>query len=236
MESTRERRLAVVVGLWMLASSPAAAQENPSVGSEDRSGRPTQPAVPGSLTANSGLQVGVEAATPATVPRRTGPERSVLRSVSWYRSPYLALAVVLALIVGVGALFKRYVPGVRSLAGGAFRVVGRMALSPKQTAVLLHVGKRLVLIGVGSDRVQTLAEITDQEEVSFVLGQAAGPERLSGDAFRSTLAREFEQYEAPWPDSSASVDEPADGDRTLQQTKGRLQRLLGKLRALQSAA
>ena len=152
--------------------------------------------------------------------------------VPWYRSPYAALAGVLALIVAASAVFKRYVPAARSLATEALRVVGRTPLSAKQFAVLLQVGRRLVLVGVTADSVRTLTEITDAEEVALVLGKASPAARPASEAFDTTLAREFDKYDDQTNDAA---DETPDDDETFRQTRGQLQSLLGKLRALQSA-
>ncbi|MCA9253878.1 MAG: FliO/MopB family protein [Phycisphaerales bacterium] len=151
----------------------------------------------------------------AVIPRRVSHQSSeeIVRagqaSVPWYRSPFIALVVVLGVIAAVATGVRRWVPAARSVSSDQLRVVGRTAISSKQSAVLLHVGKRVVLLGVTSDRVNTLAEITDESEVAQLVGQAKSAESkasgfdtsgidsigIKSSEFDAALAREFEQYE-----------------------------------------
>jgi hypothetical protein len=102
--------------------------------------------------------------------------------------------------------------------------------------VLLHVGRRLVLVGVSAERTQTLSEITDPEEVSPLLGQLGGPAKLATSDFTANLSREFERYVPPGIDGAAAGVEPDPpaGDELLQETRGRLHGLMARLRRLQA--
>lgn len=151
--------------------------------------------------------------------------------VPWYRNPYAALLGVLVLIVAVSALIKRYVPSARPVANDALRVVGRTALSAKQSAVLLQVGNRLVLVGVTSDSVRALAEITDEGEVAQLMGKASPTVGAPGQAFDATLAQELEKYDGP---SDGAVEQDPVDDAQMEQARGQLQNLLGRLRAMQT--
>ncbi|GJM25477.1 MAG: hypothetical protein DHS20C16_18920 [Phycisphaerae bacterium] len=151
----------------------------------------------------------------ALIPRRNADEdageivRAGQVSVPWYRSPFAALMVVLGVIGAVAASVRRWVPAARTVTSDQLCVVGRTAISSKQSAVLLHVGKRIVLVGVTPDRVNTLSEITDESEVAQLIGRAKSEEskskgfdgatlgsELSGSGdFDSALAREIEQYD-----------------------------------------
>ncbi len=130
-------------------------------------------------------------------------------SVPWYRSPFAALLVVLGVIGAVAAGVKRWVPAARAVTSEQLRVVGRTAISSKQSAVLLHVGKRVVLLGVTPESVNTLSEITDESEVAQLVGRSKSDdakaqgfdaatiasELPSPSGFDSALAREIEQYD-----------------------------------------
>ncbi len=172
----------------------------------------------------------------ALIPRRQSRESSeeIIRagqtSVPWYRSPFAALVVVLGVIGAVAAGVRRWVPAARAVSSDQMRVVGRTAISSKQSAVLLHVGKRVVLLGVTSDRVNTLAEITDESEVAQLVGQAKSADSkaqgfdaagiasvgMKASEFDAALAREFEQYE----ESQANTQTTEDNS---QATKGNTQ-------------
>ncbi len=71
--------------------------------------------------------------------------------------------VVVALGAGFLVLLKRYTPVGKNInGGGAMRVLGRTALSPRHSVVLLRVGnQRVIAVGVSGDRMTTLSEITD---------------------------------------------------------------------------
>ncbi|NOX59734.1 MAG: FliO/MopB family protein [Planctomycetes bacterium] len=131
----------------------------------------------------------------------------------WYRSPFIALFVVLGLIGAVAAAFRRWVPAARTANIEHLRIVGRTAISSKQSVVLLHVGKRIVLLGATADAVNMLSEITDEAEVAMLLGRGEST-RIETNEFDSALAREFEQYEsADTPDTSLGV--PSTDDATV---------------------
>ena len=156
---------------------------------------------------------------------------SSIPAAPWYRTPYVALAGVLLLIGTLAKMAKRCVPAARPLAAHALQIIGRMPLSAKQSVVLLHIGNRLVLIGVTTDRMQTLAEIRDLQEVSLLLGRVAGAAGRTEDAFQTSLSTELDHFEQT--EEEADTPEPAT-QATLEQTKDQLQSLLGRLRSLQT--
>jgi flagellar protein FliO/FliZ len=153
--------------------------------------------------------------------------------VPWYRSPYAALAGVLAIIVMLTVLARRFVPSARPIAGDVLRVVGRAPIGAKQSAVLLHVGQRLVLVGVGPDSLRTLSEITEPEEVSLLLGKVGGSSQAA-QAFDTMLAEELHEYESDASSSPRDADEDVMRD-SLRLTRGQLESLRTRIRSLQSA-
>jgi len=151
----------------------------------------------------------------------------------WYRTPYAALGGVLALIFGLTLLVRRYFPAARPVAADVLRVIGRVPIGGKQSAVLLHVGRRLVLVGMGPDAMRTLAEITDPEEVSQLLGKT-NSKRIAGHSFDRMLAEELNEYAGE--SLSATEESPENAVReTLQVTRGQLETLRNRIRSLQSA-
>lgn len=147
----------------------------------------------------------------------------------WYRGPYAALGAVLALIAVLTVLARRYVPSARPVAGGVLRVVGRVPVGAKQSAALLQVGRRLVLVGIGPEGLRTLSEITDAEETALILGKTASPPQ---ERFDNLLAEELDEYDASAEDAPAPA-EPA--REALSATRGQLDSLRSRIRALQSA-
>ena len=112
----------------------------------------------------------------------------------WYRTTLGALGLVLGLMGVVFFLLKRWVPSAKLGHGGAVRVVGRTVLGPKQSAVLLHLGHRIVLVGVSPDRVDRVCEIDGAEEVAAILAQSGFA--LGQSRFSTWLDRETAQFAA----------------------------------------
>jgi flagellar biogenesis protein FliO len=220
-----------------------------------------------------------DAAEAATVPHpttnipRSAPDkttaaapdvpRSTAMEAPWYRNSFLALGIVLVLIATTTTIVRRYVPSARPVPSSAMRVVGRLPVSGRQSAVLLQVGRRVLLVGVTSDRIDGLAEFTDAEEVNMLLGNTWDTEPSATEPFDATLASEFGRYPAEAGDTlheptrtggvgekfadqkiDAQDDVPVTvggsnggaSSRTLQETKGQLQNLLTKLKSLQSSS
>lgn len=77
----------------------------------------------------------------------------------------LSLGAVLALMFGIMYLLKRYaMPG--NQAPGqqiAIDVLGRKALQPKKSVVVLKVADRIVVVGVSEQGMQTLTEFSAEE-------------------------------------------------------------------------
>lgn len=137
------------------------------------------------------------------------------RNVPWYRSGFGALAIVLAMVAGAAYLLRRWLPSSRLSETGAMRVVGRVGLTPKHTLSLVRVGRRFVMVGVSGDRLTTLCEIADADEVAELAARADTAGRGRSDEFDDLLTREGAQYRgapearaAPTADGAASKLSP----------------------------
>jgi flagellar biogenesis protein FliO len=102
-----------------------------------------------------------------------------------------ALAIVLTLIFALRHVMKRAF-GVAG-AGASSRavvVLSRTVLAPRQQVMLLHVGRRLIVVGDSGGQMSTLSEITDPDEVAALVGQLRD-EKLSSaaPAFGGLLGR-----------------------------------------------
>lgn len=168
---------------------------------------------------------------PATGDGEVVPRNAI--DAPWYRHPAIALFVVVAAILGVAMVFRKYVPSSRMIPMQAVRVVGRAPISAKHSIALLHVGQRLLVVGMTADRVSTLSEITDPQEVSLLLGASGGANR-SADVFGAQLADQIEQFGMGEADDSDGAGDLEDRS-LLNETKGQLQGLLRKLRSLRAA-
>lgn len=195
---------------------------------------------PREVERNAATPVGTEE-LPSPLPgsRRLKPARfsrestglSKDRKTPWYRTGIGALAIVLVL-VGAGTwVMRRWIPATRIADSRALQVVARVGLSPKHSAVLVGLGRRFVLLGVSGDRVTTLCEVCDPDEVAELaarVGAAGG--RATGD-FDDLLVREAGGYSASAP---ADVDETASARSGGSPAREPLNDLLRRLRVLQS--
>ena len=152
------------------------------------------------------------------------------RSTPWYRTGIGALAVVLALVAGAYWVVRRWMPSARTVDAGVMKLVGRTGLTPKQSLALVQVGRRYVVVGMSPDRLDSLCEISDPEEVAE-MGLRIGSQRTgSADEFNALLAGEASDY----PDASPPVSDLRGRECSHRAgTPGALKDLLSKLRTLQ---
>ncbi|MFZ5586594.1 MAG: flagellar biosynthetic protein FliO [Thermodesulfobacteriota bacterium] len=86
----------------------------------------------------------------------------------------LALGLVLALVLLLYWLARRFLPGHAGLGQAAgLRVLGRLALGPKKGLALVEVGRRVLVVGLAEQGVSLLTTIDDPEEIA-ALGAAKG--------------------------------------------------------------
>ncbi|MDD5241204.1 MAG: flagellar biosynthetic protein FliO [Sulfuricella sp.] len=69
---------------------------------------------------------------------------------------------MLAVIVGAAWLLRRLSPGQMG-AGGVVRVIGGVALGPKERLVLVEIGETWLVLGVAPGQVNTLHTLTKPE-------------------------------------------------------------------------
>jgi flagellar biogenesis protein FliO len=77
-----------------------------------------------------------------------------------------SLGVVLAAFGGLAWFLRKSNPSRGGhLAANVFEILGRKTLAPRQQAMLVRCGDRILLINLGSHGATTLAEFTDPAEV-----------------------------------------------------------------------
>lgn len=100
---------------------------------------------------------------------------------SWFQV-VLALAVVLAAIAGSAWLARRFAPG--QSAGGSLRVVGGVAVGPKERVVLVEIGETWLVVGVAPGQVNALHVLPKQTAV-----ETGGAEGAAAPAFAEWLKK-----------------------------------------------
>ncbi len=244
---------AAVTGLWIgaslaLTAMPAAAQDDAAAASrtDPRAGAEIEDR----LTA-SNQSVSLSAETPGDGRRggeasEQGPQtktspRSMVRgavepvrgegaahAAPWYSRGMVPLALVLAVIAVTCLAVRRLMPARATIGSGALRIVSRTALSPRHSVALIQVGaERMVLVGIATDRITALSDISSAEEVARLLGRVG--EAPAGGAFRSMLAARDEDFEDVVEDVGDSL---ADDPRATGGARVRLGGLVDRLQRL----
>lgn len=97
------------------------------------------------------------------------------------------LGLVLAAIAGTAWLLRKFAPG-QVAASGALRVVGGVAVGPKERVVLVDVGDTRLVLGVAPGHISTLHQMPRPENEPL----PAGPE-LSVGPFYARLKEMIEK-------------------------------------------
>lgn len=238
----------LVLGLALLAAMPAWADSPAPAGSKRPLPHPDilalppetpasaeTPASPVQTPATPSVAAPVESGESKEIARRdnattsvvaNNENRKIARAKAEGKSGLLAdlfpLLAVLVLIAGIVFILKKYMPARRLLAGSdVLQIVARTHVSPKQQLMLVKLGRKMVMIGVSPDRIQTLAVVDDPDQVAALMGEiAAGSPRSMSRAFVETMDDESEAYiELP-------VNDPTHA------TRGQLHGLLHKVRTM----
>jgi flagellar biogenesis protein FliO len=141
----------------------------------------------------------------------TADSLSAGRNVAWWVTTGLGLAVVLAAIFLGGRVARRLVPG--AMVGestGPVHLLHRTFLSPKHTVCLVKCGDRILVIGLTGDRMQTLSEIHDPQEIDYLRGQLMQIRpRSTTQAFKDAFSSRAQLAEASTPMTDADeIDRP----------------------------
>jgi len=144
---------------------------------------------------------------PKPIPPRRSPSSAGGTSSSRVVTAVASLAIVAGLFLVVVWVLRRHLPGGSAmLPSDVFEVLGRGTAGPKQPVQLVRLGDRLLLLSVMADRMQTLAEITDPDEVTRLAGlcRQARPDSAS-TAFRQMFHQQAHRHDATAPPSASKV-------------------------------
>lgn len=139
------------------------------------------------------------AALPALTPKmETKPKTEKKTPFSGEMQSFLPVAGALLLVVGLFLAFalilKKVTPkSMRGLPKEAFEVLGQANLTPKLQLHLIRIGNHLSLVSVSADCIQSVAEITDINEVAFVLGVFKKHDPQGSSAAFKRVLKEMEQ-------------------------------------------
>lgn len=107
-----------------------------------------------------------------------------------------SLLLVLALLAGCVWAARKYLPGAGRLGGNpAMKVIGRTQISPRQSLLLVKIGRRLLVVGATADRLARIDNITDPTEVSEIIGLVESARPGSATAgFRNALKQADDEF------------------------------------------
>lgn len=135
------------------------------------------------------------------------------KGINWTRLT-LAMVVVLGLIVGLKYVAVWLFPGVRAgVTGRGVRVLARTAIAPRQQVLLLHVGRRILVVGDSAGTLNSLANIDEPDEVAELLGQISSTTTATASSkFRAMFGRAERDYDPP-PESLTAADDLSNPQR-----------------------
>lgn len=246
-------------GTWCLAAAPpdndtkpVAMNQSVSVGAV---GQPDSSESRGVASAESSTtDFEVQAARGGTPPAETKPRKVILprrqrsrtaaapdgsdrviktRVTPWYQSGLGSLSIVLVVVGFSVWAVRRWVPSARSGGSSAMRVSGRVNLTPKHSIALVHVGRRYLLVGLSGDRMTTLSEVSDPDEVADLAALVNESGTLHHEGFDDILlseAADFRSTAAPERADTVEVRKARIGGRGLTGLKD----LVDRLKSLQT--
>lgn len=155
-----------------------------------------------------------------------------------------ALVIVLGLIFALrwGAK-KFFVPGMAGKSTRAVQVLSRSSITPRQHILLLRVGRRVIVVGEAGSQMNSLAEITDPDEIASLLGQLQDEKsRLPTKAFQAMFSRarsdmgggegHMDDADAPATAMTEESDDNDAVDPAISETREDITGLMDKIRVL----
>jgi len=217
--------------LATVAVPPPAATPNRAIsvtpasedGTTSGDAEPTEAGAPGERTTLA-LASGSALVEPPRLRLPAGPAAS--EPVPWYRTGIGALGLVLSVIGVACVALRKWSPALRSVGGGVLQIIARAPLSPKHHLALVKVGQRLVLLGIGNEKVTLLCEIADAQETATLVAQAT---RGTEGRFDEQLLAEASSFLAGEDESAAAA--PLAG-KPPKENAGALRQWLRRLQAM----
>ena len=140
------------------------------------------------LSRRASKPLGLESATPS-------------RPLPWYRTQFGSLAIVVGAIALVFWALRKWVPYFRVVSSPVMKVAARASLGPRQTLMLVQLGRRFVMVAVSPGRVDTVCQIDDVQEAAELTAHIGGP----GPGMATQFDRLLHQ-EAAEADSAGAAD------------------------------
>lgn len=186
----------ILAGIAIVASCPPAFGDEPTSANQSVS-------VESATVVSTSPQFEVPAPRARLANRRPGVQSGGLLSADgatpWYRTGLGALTVVLALVGVLYFAARKWMPTAKHASNVAMAVVARTAVTPKHTLATVQWGRRFLLVGIGPERIETLAQVDEPTEAAELAG-TLGVRWPAGEAgFDETLMTESAVFEEMSP-------------------------------------
>jgi len=187
----------------------------------------------GQLRPPSSGDVGGEASDKIPV-RRQGKRGAAEREMPWYRGPLVSLVAVLVLILAAAVALRRMTGKNPIRKQSAISVLSRTPVGAKQELALVHVGRRMLLLGISGDRMTPLCNIDDPAEVAHIRGQLARTgQGSSQERFERALAEETGHHrDVPIEDEKPSVAHADHAHRAQHHLRNLVEKLHTRRRSM----
>jgi len=164
------------------AVAPVKAGEPATVVSPEQAPAPGPVPPPAATPEQQAVLAGARSATPAAMPAAPSAAGSLLQTV-------VALAFVLAILVGLAWALKRFGP--RNVTGGStVKLVGALSVGARERILVVEVGDQWIVVGASPGRMNALATLPRQEgDAAAPAGQHALPATNFSEWFKQTIEK-----------------------------------------------
>ena len=171
----------------------------------------------------------IQHSPPTTAPAATVDNFNVQRLLT-------AMAVVLTLIFGLRYAAGWLFPATKvSRKTRSVRVLARTTIAPRQQVMLLHVGRRVIVVGDSAGSLSLLGQIEDPDEVAELIGQneQSDQQPAVNGRFGTLFGRAKTEIEGAMPAASETeTEEPNVSAAELDDARGEISQLITRMRAL----
>jgi len=164
------------------------------------------------------------------------------KSMGTWSGSWVALAIVVAVIFFSAYIFRKFWPEQqrwRNLA--AIEILGKTYLSAKQSLCLVKLGRKILLLGICSDRITSLGQIEDPEQVAEMLAtiQQNQPNSISS-SFGKLFGQQANRYQSDPQASNVAANNDSEvaelhEDHLSQEVRGSLGELLDRVDKLKGS-
>ncbi|MES2074519.1 MAG: flagellar biosynthetic protein FliO [Pseudomonadota bacterium] len=177
--------------LLLAAALPASAQHSASgtIAPAPGAAAALSASAPAVAAEQAAAKTGSAMVLPATALPAAPPPPSSSSSAGSLLQTTLALAFVLALLVGLAWLLKRYGP--KSMGGSsAVRLVGSLSVGARERILVLEVGEQWIVVGASPGRMNALATMPRQQQDEIAGNAAAAlPGANFAEWFKQTIEK-----------------------------------------------